>query len=385
MQCDNGDNSDSDFFGLNSYSWCGGKASFESAGYDTLVKMFEQSSVPVFFSEYGCNEVLPRVFDEVAALYSDKMKTLSGGLVYEYSQEDNKYGLADINADGTVKLRADYDNLKAAYAKLDLSKLEALQTPVKAPKCDSKLIKNSAFDSNFTIPAVCPGCDDIIKNGIKSPLKGKIVEVKDTKCPKAVYGTKGAELKDLNLKLVSNDGDKVPSGDKSNDDKKDDKKTDDKKDDKKTEDKDDKKTDDKKDDKKDDDKKGDDKSKPSPISPPNNTTAPFLNSTTPANGTTPFYGTATPLNGTTKGGKKCSCKGKPGNSTVPGNSTIVPPATPPVPSTPAGTNVTGVPSTNQPPQPSSSGPVQNTNGATVLLASGWTSVLALGLAALMVL
>lgn len=383
MQCDNGDNSDSDFFGLNSYSWCGGQGSFESAGYDTLVEMFKQSSVPVFFSEYGCNEVLPRVFDEVAALYSDKMKTLSGGLVYEYSQEDNKYGLADINADGTVKLRADFDNLKAAYAKLDLSKFETLQTPVKAPKCDSKLIKNSAFDSNFTIPAVCPGCDDIIKNGIKTPTKGKIVEVKDTKCPKAVYGTKGAELKDLNLKLVSNDGDKVPSGDKSNDDKKDDKKTedkddkktDDKKDDKKTEDKDDKKTDDKKDDGKKDDK-------PSPISSPNNTTAPL-------NGTTPLYsnGTATPLNGTAKGGKKCSCKGKtPGNSTVPGNSTIVPPVTPPVPSTPA-SNTTGVPSTNQPPQPSvpSSTPALNTNGATALLASGWTSVLALGLAALMVL
>ncbi|PVI03556.1 glycoside hydrolase family 72 protein [Periconia macrospinosa] len=216
MQCDNGDNSDSDFFGLNSYSWCGGSATFESAGYNTLVDMFKDSSVPVFFSEYGCNEVLPRVFDEVSALYSDKMKTLSGGLVYEYSQEDNKYGLADVNADGTIKLRADFENLQKAYAKLDLSKLEALQTPIKAPKCDAKLIKNSAFDSNFTIPALCPGCEDLIKNGIQNPTKGQIVEVKDTKCPKAVFGSKGDELKDLNLKLVSNDGPSVPSENKTN-------------------------------------------------------------------------------------------------------------------------------------------------------------------------
>jgi hypothetical protein len=88
MQCANDDDpqSSSDFFGLNSYSWCGGDATFQSAGYNTLVDMFKDSAIPVFFSEYGCNKVMPRVFDEVAALYSNQMTALSGGLVYEYSQ-----------------------------------------------------------------------------------------------------------------------------------------------------------------------------------------------------------------------------------------------------------------------------------------------------------
>jgi hypothetical protein len=88
MQCTNDEDpeSSSDFFGLNSYSWCGGDATFQSAGYNTLVDMFKDSAIPVFFSEYGCNKVMPRVFDEVAALYSSQMTALSGGLVYEYSQ-----------------------------------------------------------------------------------------------------------------------------------------------------------------------------------------------------------------------------------------------------------------------------------------------------------
>ena len=48
-----------DFFGLNSYSWCG-NSSFTTSGYDTLVAQFSNTTIPVFFSEYGCNLVTPR-------------------------------------------------------------------------------------------------------------------------------------------------------------------------------------------------------------------------------------------------------------------------------------------------------------------------------------
>ena len=215
MQCANGDNSDSDFFGLNSYSWCGGSATFESAGYNTLVDMFKSTSVPVFFSEYGCNEVMPRVFDEVAALYGDQMRSLSGGLVFEYSQEPNNFGLTEINSDGTVKLLADYDNLQKQYAKLDMAKIQSAdptQTNVARPKCDAKLITNSAFDTNFTVPAVCPDCDALIKNGIASPTNGKIVEVKDTKSTKACIGTDGKQVQDFTLKALPSDASNAPNG-----------------------------------------------------------------------------------------------------------------------------------------------------------------------------
>ena len=219
MQCDNnGDGSESDIFGLNSYSWCGGDATFTSAGYDKLVAMFKDSSIPVFFSEYGCNEVMPRVFDEVAALYSDKMTALSGGLVYEYSQEESNYGLAVINEDGTVNLRDDYDALQSQFNKLDMSKIQDLKasaTSVKAPKCDKKLITNDAFDSNFTLPAICPGCQTIIKNGLDKPTNGKLVKVTETKSPNKVFGSADGEVKDLTLKLLSNDGVNTPSGETS--------------------------------------------------------------------------------------------------------------------------------------------------------------------------
>lgn len=81
------DNSKIDFFGLNSYSWCGGDATFQTAGYDILLSQFSNTTIPVFFSEYGCNKVLPRVFDEVQALYGPEMSSImSGGLVYEYGR-----------------------------------------------------------------------------------------------------------------------------------------------------------------------------------------------------------------------------------------------------------------------------------------------------------
>lgn len=219
MQCDNnGDGSESDIFGLNSYSWCGGDATFQSAGYNTLVDMFDNSSIPVFFSEYGCNEVMPRVFDEVAALYSDKMTALSGGLVYEYSQEESNYGIATINDNGTVTLRSDYDALQSQFNKLDMTKMQtakASATSIKAPKCDKKLITNDAFDTNFTLPAVCPGCSTLIKNGIDNPTEGKLVKVVNTKSPNKVYGSSGGEVKNLTLNLLSNDGVNTPSGETS--------------------------------------------------------------------------------------------------------------------------------------------------------------------------
>ena len=50
MECDHDDDqSSSDFFGLNSYSWCG-DGDMKSSGYSDLVTMFKNSSIPVFVS-----------------------------------------------------------------------------------------------------------------------------------------------------------------------------------------------------------------------------------------------------------------------------------------------------------------------------------------------
>jgi hypothetical protein len=65
-------------------------------------------------SEFGCI-TNTRKFTEIAALYSDDMTPVfSGGLVYEYSNEGNGYGLVDIT-DGVVTTTDQYDYLLAAY------------------------------------------------------------------------------------------------------------------------------------------------------------------------------------------------------------------------------------------------------------------------------
>ncbi|PGH09717.1 hypothetical protein GX51_00397 [Blastomyces parvus] len=196
----------SDFFGLNSYSWCG-DATYTSSGYNKLVAQFSDTSLPVFFSEYGCNEVQPRVFTEVGALYGPEMtKALGGGLVYEYSQEANNYGLVELNDDKTVTLRVDYNNLMEQYSKIDIPLLESLDpvaTSAKPPKCSSGLIKDTKyFEDDFEIPEAPESVPEMIKNGIRNPTKGKLVEVKDTKPKYEVFDTKGAVLEGLEIKKL---------------------------------------------------------------------------------------------------------------------------------------------------------------------------------------
>ncbi|KAI4623684.1 hypothetical protein J4E80_003496 [Alternaria sp. BMP 0032] len=215
MQCvHDEDQSSSDFFGLNSYSWCNGD-NYQTSTYDGLATMFADSAVPVFFSEYGCNRVMPRDFDEVQALYGDQMRALSGGLVYEYSHEEANYGLVEIDQDGSVALMKDYDNLQSQFNKLDLSALEATNpqsTELKAPECDGSLITAEQFSKNFTIPAVCPGCQDLIDNGIENPTNGALVDIGDTNVKQKVTGSNGQQINDLSLNVVSNDGSNTPGG-----------------------------------------------------------------------------------------------------------------------------------------------------------------------------
>lgn len=107
-----------DMFGFNDYSWCG-RSSFETSGYDQKVKDFSNYSIPLFFSEYGCNKANPRPFTEVESLYSTDMTgVFSGGLVYEYSEEKNNYGLVKISSDNkTVTPNDDFENLKNEFDK----------------------------------------------------------------------------------------------------------------------------------------------------------------------------------------------------------------------------------------------------------------------------
>lgn len=109
------DDERSDFFAFNDYSWCD-PSSFTTSGWNQKVENFTGYGLPLFLSEYGCH-TNTRKWEEVTSLYSTDMTGVySGGLVYEYSQQSNKYGLVEISG-GDVKELTDYTTLKAALAK----------------------------------------------------------------------------------------------------------------------------------------------------------------------------------------------------------------------------------------------------------------------------
>lgn len=128
----------SDFFAFNDYSWCS-PSTYETAGWNTKVKKFSDYSVPIFLAEYGCN-TNKRDFGEVEALYSEKMTGVySGGLVYEFSQEGNNYGLVKISDGDKPKKLDDFDALKKAFKKTPSPKGDGgYKKDGKASKCPKK-------------------------------------------------------------------------------------------------------------------------------------------------------------------------------------------------------------------------------------------------------
>lgn len=177
--------------------------------------MFKDSSIPVFFSEYGCNKPsgVPRPFNEVQALYGTQMTALSGGLVYEYSQEESDYGLVVINSNGSVSLRGDFDNLQAQYNKLNVSLLESTaagNTQIKPPQCSTSLITNSGFSQNFSIPAQPSGAAAVIASGLSKPNQGKIISTGDLNVKQQVFSSSGKLITGLAVKAMNNAN--TPSG-----------------------------------------------------------------------------------------------------------------------------------------------------------------------------
>ncbi|KAI1179604.1 glycolipid anchored surface protein [Nemania sp. FL0916] len=203
---DDNDMSRADLFALNSYSWCG-NSNFHESSYDQLVALFQTTSVPVFYSEFGCNTPSPRVFTEIGSIYGPQMTPVfSGGVVYEWSQEDNNYGLVKVDSDGSVNLLSDFRTLQNQYAKLDFSAVQGVKVKAsspKPPKCSESLIKEAGFNNNFTLPVPPPGVQKLIDNGIGKKLNGKIIDVSDWKVSQTVMDVNGSKLSNLAVKPLS--------------------------------------------------------------------------------------------------------------------------------------------------------------------------------------
>ncbi|KAH8657908.1 Glucanosyltransferase-domain-containing protein [Xylariales sp. PMI_506] len=195
-----------DFFGLNDYEWCG-DSSFTSSGYDDLVTYFAATDIPVFFSEYGCNAVTPRTFTNVPVLYGSDMTELSGGLVYEYSQESDDYGIVAINSTDEITLLIDYSYLKSELASIDYSSLTTANKTaeeVAAFTCNTALIASTtgSWVADWGLPDRPSGGDSLVTSGLTATASvtiGALVSVTATDMPATVYNYTGAEVTGLAL------------------------------------------------------------------------------------------------------------------------------------------------------------------------------------------
>jgi len=162
-----------DFYGVNTYQWCG-QQTFESSGYNTLTSDYTNYSQPIFFSEFGCNLVKPRTFQEVSAIYSTKMTgVFNGALAYEFTQEANDYGLVEINGT-TAQMLNDYVALQSQYTQVTSVTAGSVQSVSRATTCPPA---NSYAHLNGTNDLPDTPAADLIKNGIASNLysPGKLI------------------------------------------------------------------------------------------------------------------------------------------------------------------------------------------------------------------
>lgn len=129
-----------DFFTLCNYSWVG-NSSMEMSGYNNLIDLFSDTTVPVFFSEYGGKVWDHRTFQETKAIFSPRMTTVfSGGCAYELFMHSNKYGMVDIDEHGNLIKLTDFENYK-----------QSLQDSQDAPNTDMQwastaLISNKSLE-----------------------------------------------------------------------------------------------------------------------------------------------------------------------------------------------------------------------------------------------
>lgn len=154
----------SDFYAFNDYSWCDPNT-FTGAGWDQKVEKLKDYSIPIFLSEFGCN-TNKREFNEVKSIYSTDMSSVySGGLVYEYSQEDSKYGLVEIDG-SNVKELDDFTTLKNAYANAtDPSGDGGYKASGSASQCPKEGKSWNVTISDDQLPAFPSGASDYLKNG----------------------------------------------------------------------------------------------------------------------------------------------------------------------------------------------------------------------------
>lgn len=180
-----GDDSEkADFFGINMYEWCG-DATFKSSGYEARTEEYKNLTIPVFFSEYGCNADPPRKFTEVGTLFSDKMTDVwSGGIVYMYFEEENHYGLVSVSGD-SVKTLDDYSYYLKEINSISPSLAKSGDASLKAA---STLQCPASADTWKASPTLPPTPDEDVCDCISTSLSCVVADSVDKSDYGDLYG-----------------------------------------------------------------------------------------------------------------------------------------------------------------------------------------------------
>jgi 1,3-beta-glucanosyltransferase GAS1 len=162
LACGDKPNQIIDFFGLNSYEWCG-DATYQSSGYSNLQAMSDGYNIPIFFSETGCNVGGERTFDDQAAIFGpDMVGTWSGSIIYEWVQETNDYGLVNypngqIYSGPPTPIQPDYDNLAGQWKTITPSGVAlSTYTPSNSPPACPSATLGWQVNGDVPLPTLDP-------------------------------------------------------------------------------------------------------------------------------------------------------------------------------------------------------------------------------------
>lgn len=166
LACGSVDNARIDFFGLNSYEWCG-DTTFQKSGYTTLQAQAANYSQVIFFSETGCNVGRPRLWQDMASILGPDMDgTWSGAIAYEWVEETNNYGLVNYGSPGGAVLsgtptamQPDFTNLANQWKTLSPTGVsQAAYTPsLSPPACPPSTAGGWLVNGDVPVPTLGVG------------------------------------------------------------------------------------------------------------------------------------------------------------------------------------------------------------------------------------
>lgn len=224
-----------DFFGVTDYKWCPGNGTidiwdtgtvvngtlaeqYERSGWEGLANDLSYSPIPAFFSGYGCiystaksQTSIDRDFLDASALYDGNYMGyyFSGGFLWEYANvlapdAGDNFGLVNIDREGNVQLRTDYDTFSQVLAQFNLAGMYGEQGSI--PKTTNTPIAcsyvtggdgyifptatESVTSITFSIPTAPSGLQSLITAGAGGAT-GNLIAITKTSVSQTVRGTDG--------------------------------------------------------------------------------------------------------------------------------------------------------------------------------------------------